>query len=250
MNFDDLLKFLESLVESILTNDSEKVIKYVDSIRSKHPHLTENQIAKKIVGEQSFINGLLGAATGAAGLMALPATVPTDLVKAWRIQAFTIRCIAYSYGYTDQNTDLKTDIYLLLSNNSMATLKQMMIQEAAERAMGAAVAAEALKKSVTIEAAKAAPKYAAKVFVNCVGKEAANYTMKGLPKHITKAIWKIGGRKIVEKSIQKSLAKVVPVVGAVTGFAFDWVSTKVVGDLAIEFYQNSGPEFLDQLFNS
>jgi hypothetical protein len=250
MNFGVLLEVLESLVDSILTNDPEKVSNYVDSIRSKSPHLTEKQIAKKIVGEQSFVNGLLGAGTGAAGLMALPATVPADLVKAWKIQAFTIRCIAYSYGYTDQNTDLKTDIYLLLSNNSMTALKQMLVQEAAAAAMSTAAAAEAFKKSVTKEAAKAAPKYAAKVFVRCAGKEAANYTMKGLPKHITKALWKIGGKKVVERSIQKSLTKVVPVVGAVTGFAFDWVSTKVVGELATEFYENSGPELVDQIFNS
>jgi hypothetical protein len=94
MNFGVLLEVFESLVDSILTNDPDKVSNYVDSIRSKNPELTENQIAKKIVGEQSFVNGLLGAGTGAAGLMALPATVPADLVKAWRIQAFTIRCIA------------------------------------------------------------------------------------------------------------------------------------------------------------
>ncbi len=43
------------------------------------------------------------------------------------------------------------------------------------------------------------------------------------------------------------IAKASCFVGAVTGFAFDWVSTKVVGELAIEFYQNSGLEFIDQL---
>ncbi len=250
MNFAVLLEALESVVDSIITSDSEKVINYVDSIRQKDSQISNKKVADKIVNDQSFINGILGAGTGAAGLLALPATIPIDLVKAWKIQAFTIRCIAYCYGYADQNTDLKTDIYLLLSNDSMAALKQLVSQEAASAAMHAAATAETIKKSVAREAAKAAPKYAAKVVVKLAGKEAANYVVKGIPKHVTKALWKIGGRKVVERAIQKSLTKAVPVIGAVTGFVFDWTSTQAVGKLAIEFYEKSGPELVDQLFNS
>lgn len=47
MNFGVLLEVLESLVDSILANDPEKVSNYVDSIRLKNPHLTKKQVAKK-----------------------------------------------------------------------------------------------------------------------------------------------------------------------------------------------------------
>lgn len=100
------------------------------------------------------------------------------------------------------------------------------------------------------EAAKAAPKYAARVFVKYTGKEAANYVMKGIPKHLAKALWRVGGRKVVERATQRALGKVVPVIGALTGFMFDWTSTKAVGKLAIQYYENSGPESVDQLLNS
>ncbi len=248
MNLSVLVELLESIIDSIITNTPEKVIKKVETIRAKHPHLTTKQVAEKIVGEQSFYNGLLGAGTGAFGLIALPATIPADLVKAWRIQAFTIRCIAYCYGYTDEKTDLKTDIYLLLSSDSMATLKEIVYQEAVSAKMQAAAAAETMKQSVTREALKAAPKYLAQVVVKVAGKEAANYAMKGIPKHIAKALWSIGGRKVVEKAIQKSLTKAIPVIGAFTGFAFDWTSTKAVGKLAIEYYEKSGPEVVESAF--
>jgi hypothetical protein len=250
INFTVLLESLESLIDSIITNDPECVINYVKNIRVKNPQLSNKEIAQKIVNDQSLINGLLGAGTGALGLIALPATIPADLAKAWRIQAFTIQCIAYSYKYTDHNTDLKTDVYLLLSNDSMESIKQMATQELASAARNAVATTEAIKKSVTRQVAKAAPQYAAKAIVKCAGKQAANYAMKGIPKHLAKALWKIGGRKIVERAIQKSLTKAVPVIGAVTGFAFDWTSTKAVGNLAIEFYENSMPEFIDRAFNS
>lgn len=60
--------------------------------------------------------------------------IPIDLVKAYKIQAFTIRSIAYIYGYTPQNTDLKTDISLVLSNVSIEALKKLVITEALKTA--------------------------------------------------------------------------------------------------------------------
>lgn len=64
--------------------------------------------------------------------------------------------------------------------------------------------------------------------------------------NLTKALWRVGGRKIVEKSLQKSFTKVIPVIGAVTGFGFDWFSTKAIGKLAIEFYEKR-PELMKSL---
>ncbi len=133
-----------------------------------------------------------------------------------------------------------------MSNTSLEALKNFLVREAANHA---AAVTETMKKTVVTEAAKLAPKYAAKTVVNLTGKQAANYVMKGLPKHVAKALWKTGGRKVVEKAMQKSLAKAIPVVGAATGFVFDWTSTKTVGRLAIEFYENSGPEMVNRIFN-
>src|ERR671932_699748 len=105
MNSLDLEKVIEFLINRVIGSNPKEVINYIDKIRSDNPEFTNKQIAEKIVNEQSRNSGLLGAVTGLGGLMTLPATIPIDLVKAYKIQAFTIRSIAYIYGYTPQNTD-------------------------------------------------------------------------------------------------------------------------------------------------
>jgi hypothetical protein len=130
MNFSDLEKAIESLIDWVIGSDPGEVTNYINKLHSDHPEFTNKQIAEKIINEQSINSGLLGAVTGLGGLMTLPATVPIDLVKAYKIQAFTIRSIAYIYGYTPQTTDLKTDIFLVLSNGSIESLKNLVIAEA------------------------------------------------------------------------------------------------------------------------
>ena len=95
MDFLDLEKAIESLVNWVIGSDPEEVTNYINKLRSDNPQFTNKQIAEKIVKEQSINSGLLGAVTGLGGLITLPATIPIDLVKAWKIQAYTIRCIAY-----------------------------------------------------------------------------------------------------------------------------------------------------------
>lgn len=56
--------------------------------------------------------------------------------------------------------------------------------------------------------------------------------MKGASKFLIKALWKVGGRKVVEKAVQKSLGKAIPVLGAAIGGSIDWFSTQAVGKLA------------------
>lgn len=235
MDLQNLLTFLNQTIDSIVQTSPDQVIEYVDNLRLNNSNLSSKKIAEKILSKQSMKNGLLGAGTGVAGLLALPVTLPADVVKAWKIQAFTISCIAYVYGYTDQTSEIKTDIYLLLANNSVSELEQMVAAAAVGQI---SKGAEGIKETVTRGAIKVAPQYAAKAVVKCAGKKAADYTMQGIPKHLTKVLWRVGGRKIVEKSLQKSFTKVVPVIGAVTGFGFDWFSTQAIGKLAIEFYEN------------
>ncbi|MBD2130288.1 EcsC family protein [Microcoleus sp. ZQ-A2] len=250
MNFSDLEKAIESLIDWVIGSEPEEVTNYINKLRSDNSEFTNKQIAEKIVNEQSINSGLLGAVTGLGGLMTLPATIPIDLVKAYKIQAFTIRSIAYVYGYTPKNTDLKTDIFLVLSNGSIDSLKNLVIAEAIKAAPKQALkAADVLKKSAINVAAKETPKYAAKALTKYGGKAVANYSMKGISKHLAKALWKVGGRKMAEKALQKSIGKVVPVIGAVVGGGMDWLTTQAVGKLAIEYYENSVSDWVNEVFS-
>jgi|GEM_PF-910020 len=206
-------KSIESLIDWIIASDIHEIRKYIEKIRSNNPGFNNRQIAEAIVRNQSLNSGLLGAITGAGGLIALPATIPFDLVKAWKIQAFTIRCIAEVYGYNSDTTDLKTDIFLILSNSSVESIKKFVV-------------------AVSL-------KYLPKIAVQLGGKTLRNYALRSVPNILRGAIWKLGGRNIAEKALQKSMGKAIPVLGAVVGGGMDWFTTQAVGKVAIEYYENS-----------
>ncbi|MFP5270385.1 hypothetical protein [Coleofasciculus sp.] len=59
MDLTNLLNFLNQAIDSIVKTSPDKVIDYVDNIRSANPKLSKKEIATKIVDEQS-----LSAVTG------------------------------------------------------------------------------------------------------------------------------------------------------------------------------------------
>jgi hypothetical protein len=200
---EELQSTLEKVFDNVILTDKEIIVEYVDKLRELNPGILPDNLAKKIVNRKSFKNGLLGAITGVGGLISLPATIPADLIGTWRVQAAMAFSIAYIYGHTANTTDLKTDLYIIMAGDT---------------------AKEALKK-VGIEVSKA-------------------ITKKAIDKYITREImqkiWKVVGQKIITKAGEKSMisfTKMVPLVGAPIGFAFDWVATKIVGQYAILYYK-------------
>lgn len=203
---DEKVNALARLMDWVVSNDQEKVKAYVDKLRSQNAGISADNLANKIVSRKALKNGLVGAITGIPGILSLPVTIPADLVASWRIQAFMAMCVAYVYGHTTETTDLKTDIYLILAGDS---------------------AKEALKR-IGIE----------------IGK---TLTKKGVQKYVTrevmKKIWSVLGRKIITKAGEKSLTsfmRMVPLVGGVVGFGFDWSYTRTVGRFAIKYYSGRG----------
>jgi len=193
---------LDKIIDWIIATDPMEVSSYADKLREQNPGISNDDLAKKIVDRKSIKSGLVGAATGLPGLLALPATVPTDLVATWKIQAYMAVSIAYVYGHTTETTDLKTDVYLILAGDA---------------------AKEALKR-VGIEVAKNITKKAMDKYIT---------------REVMKQIWKVVGRNIITKAGQKSLTsftKMVPLVGAPVGFVFDWVATYGLGKTAIKCY--------------
>lgn len=198
----ELQRSLDNLIEYVIQTDPVQVKAYVDKLREQNPDITDDALARKIINRKSIKNGLIGAITGLGGLITLPIAIPANLATTWRVQATMACAIAYVYGHNFATTDLKTDIYIIMAGDS---------------------AKEAFKR-VGIEISKAA-------------------TKKTIEKYVTREmmtkIWAIIGRKIVTKAGEKSLTslvKMVPLVGAPVGFAFDWTSTRIVGETAIKYY--------------
>ncbi|MHA2758451.1 hypothetical protein, partial [Aeromonas dhakensis] len=72
-------------------------------------------------------------------------------------------------------------------------------------------------------------------------------TKKAIDKYITKEvmvqIWKVIPKKIITKAGEKSVTsfmKMVPIVGAPIGYAFDWFAAQAVGKTAIKYYSGRG----------
>lgn len=198
----DKVNALEKVVNWMVDKSTPNIVPYVEKLREQNCGLSNDELAKKIVNRKSFKNGLVGGITGIGGLITLPVTVPADLAASWNIQISMTIAIAHVYGHTVDTTDLKTDIYIVLAGDS---------------------AKEALKR-FGIEASK-------------------SVTKKAIEKYITRdvmvKIWKVVGQRIITKAGQKSLTsfmKMVPLVGAPVGFAFDWSASKVVGRNAIKYY--------------
>lgn len=200
---EELQKGLETVMDYVLCTDYIAIEAYVDKLREQNNNISSDELAKKILHRKSMKSGLIGAVSGVGGLITLPVSIPTNLICSWRIQASMAFSIAYVYGHTKDTTDLKTDLYLILAGDS---------------------AKEALKR-IGIEMSK-------------------SVTKKAVEKYITRdvmiKIWKVIGQKIITKAGEKSLTsfmKMVPLVGAPVGFAFDWTATQAVGNFAISYYK-------------
>jgi hypothetical protein len=62
---------------------------------------------------------------------------------------------------------------------------------------------------------------------------------KQLTRSVTRRVCQEVGKKVLVKGGQKSLqviAKLIPLVGAPIGFAFDYVAARAVGKIAIRYY--------------
>ena len=80
-------------------------------------------------------------------------------------------------------------------------------------------------------------------------KQVMNYTLRGVPQIFRKFIWRLGGRKIAEKSLQKTFTKAIPILGAIVGGSVDWYIISKTGKVANEYYQMGGPIFLEEIGN-
>ena len=242
---DRLQEAIEQVIDWVISSNQDDVEIYVDNLQRANAKLNREEIAEIIVNEQSKKNGMLGILTGLGGLVTLPATIPLDLVKAWKIQAFTIRCIAYLYGCSSDNAALKLDIFLIMSNHSLEEIKKTLLEQQEKCAQEAfqqsvlQVGVKASEKAVFQVGAKAGSELATKIILNVGEKAIRDSVLRGMPNIAREVLWKVCGRKIAEKAIQTSVGKVIPVVGAVIGGGLDWYTMQSVGMLAIEYYETA-----------
>ncbi|WP_153304374.1 EcsC family protein [Desulfosudis oleivorans] len=197
---------LDKLIGWAIEAGQQDIDQYVEKLRSQNPGISREALAKKIVRRKSVKSGLVGAGTGLGGILSLPVAIPFDLAASWKIQICMALAVARVYGHNTKTVDVKTDIYLILAGDAVK---------------------EVFKK-IGVEAAKDVTKKAVEKYIT---------------KDVMKKIWKVVSRKIITKAGEKSttsFTKMVPLVGAPVGYAFDWFATKAVGKTAIHYYSGEG----------
>lgn len=203
---EELQTALVDLVEWYADSNIQDIEEYVVKLRAQNPGIGPDDLARKIVRRKAVKCGLVGAATGVPGALALPATIPADLIATWRIQIVMVVAVARVYGHTATSTDLKTDILLVMAGDAATkALKRVGIE------VGKSVTKEVIDRVVTRE--------------------------------VMKKIWAVVSRKIITKAGEKSLVsftKMVPLVGAPIGFLFNWPTARVVGRQAVKYYAGGG----------
>ena len=200
--FQDLKSVLTNVVERVVTTDPTNIRRYVDQLRRENPDLNADELAKLVVSRKALKNGCVGAFGSLGGAFALPVAVPAEWLATWRIQANMALAIAYVYGHTLEDRDLKSDILLIMAGDAaISSIKDLGIeftQRVTRNAIQAYLTEEALKKLVAT-----------------------------LPKVI------IG--RTTRKASQR-IMRLVPIASAPVGFAFDYAAAKAIGKAAIAYY--------------
>lgn len=189
---------LERGLRQVLNVDKPAVRAFVAQQRVARPEESRDQLAARVVSKQSLKAGGVGAITGLGGVVTLPVAIPANLVGTWRVQATMLAVVAEIY-----DAEFEIDDFFLV--------------------MGGSAVVEAMKQ-----------------FGVAAGKD---ITKRMVEKHITretmKQINRVVSRKVITKAGEKSLTsftKMVPLVGAPVGFAFDWTATRAFGKAGILYY--------------
>ncbi len=202
----DRVTVFERLVDWFVETDPWQVRSYVHDLRDRYPDASDAELSRKVVSLKSLKNGFVGAAAGTPGFLAFPIVVPADVIVSWKIQINMAMCIAHIHGQAidtqDLDADIKTDISLILAGNSAKDCLRILGIDVD------AVTKKTVKRYVTREV-----------------------TME-LCKHLARKIISVAGVRTFSR-----MSRLVPLVGAPIGFAFDYSAARSVGECACDYYR-------------
>jgi hypothetical protein len=234
---------IDLLWDYIVKSDVQTIEQYVNTLRNVHPTLSRREIAQKIVDEQAFNNGFIGAVTSLSGWMLLPIAISVDVVKAWKIQDFVIKSIAYTYGYTLKQPDWQTALIVLMSTGSLEELLQLIVLETAATANQHVMSSLDTLRSMSVQfVVQEYPKQAARALTKQGENAIFHLGLQEFAKSLTEKFWQVSGKKLSEKTLQKAFSTMTPFVGALISGGFDWTTTQTIGQVTIAYFENGGPD--------
>ena len=181
---------------------SQPLEEYIENYTKRYE--TPAKAAQELIKNQLIKCTTSGALTGAAGFFALPisiASIPANIANVLYVQLRMIAGVAMIGGYEVRTDQVQTMIYACLAGSS---------------------ASDMLKEAGII-----------------TGQKIAVNAIKKIPAATLTAINRKVGFRLVTKFGETgivNLGKMVPVVGAVIGGAFDFTTTKIIANTAYRYF--------------
>jgi hypothetical protein len=210
-------QIVSKVVGTVAQKRGNAIRSKVAEARAKFPDLTNEQLAKRFIRNRSFYSGVSGGVTSLGGLMTLPVTLPASVASSLAFQAEIVLTVAHIYGHDLNSEDRYLDFLLVfMGNNVHEVLKRLGI------AAGTRLTRRVVDRLFT--------------------------------RQVMYQIWKIVGKNVLTKAGTKStfsLMRIVPLVAAPIGFAFDYAAARAIGKAALSYYGHDGlesdPEDLDEI---
>ncbi len=119
-----------------MTPDPAQLALRLTELRRRHPAANDAALAARVINDQAFKAGLVGALTGVGGFLTLPIAIPVDFALSAKIQAATIHFIAQTFAPGQQVDSMRLQTYAILAGQRFS----QQWAEASSRAVQAAIA--------------------------------------------------------------------------------------------------------------
>ncbi|PJF21230.1 MAG: hypothetical protein CUN56_12140, partial [Phototrophicales bacterium] len=78
--------------------DVSRIEKNFSDLKKKHPNWDDNRLIQRVIRQQAWRCGVIGAITSLGGFYTLPVMLPVDVVLSAQVQAALVAFIAQHYG--------------------------------------------------------------------------------------------------------------------------------------------------------
>lgn len=112
-----LFYFGQKWVSDFVDPDLAKLEAKLEAFRKEDPNITDQELIDKVVHQEAFKCGVVGAVTGFGGFVTLPIAIPVDMVLTARYQATMVSFIAKINGY-EESLENKMTTYAIMTGST------------------------------------------------------------------------------------------------------------------------------------
>jgi len=123
-------------VEDFIDPDLPKLKAKMQQIKAKNPDIDNDKLIEKIVHQQAFKCGIVGAITGLGGFVTLPITLPIDMLLTARYQATMVSFIANVHGFEESLENKAATYAVMTGSTELSKATTAVIRKYAPRVIG------------------------------------------------------------------------------------------------------------------